>query len=58
MYLELDRRLCVLEEALEPLYEPPLDFPFPFGETIVFLGGCRYNFGSWVRTSKGWVLKK
>lgn len=58
MYLELDRRLGVLEEALKPRYEPPLDFPFPFGETIVSLGGCRYNFGSWVYTSKGWVLYK
>lgn len=55
MYLELDRRLCVLEEALKPRYEPALDFPFPFGETIICLGGCRYEFGAWKLTSTGWL---
>lgn len=58
MYLEMDRRLSLLEAALKPRYEAPLDFPFPFDEVKVSFGGCRYQFGRWKSTSTGWELVK
>tara|TARA_B110000858_G_C17792601_1_gene470721 strand:+ start:1156 stop:1563 length:408 start_codon:yes stop_codon:yes gene_type:complete len=46
MHLELDRRLSVLEMELEPRYEAPMNFVFPFDDIKINLGGCRYRFGN------------
>jgi len=62
MDAELETRILVLEELLEPkfvpyLFSPPeaLNFPFPFDDDLtITLGGETFSSGKWTLGSTGW----
>ena len=62
MEAELQSRLSVLQDSLQPSFEPPLDFAFPFNEEDassieVKIGGRIFQSGTWVQGEFGWVHK-
>ena len=51
---ELQFRIELLKRCLEPIYEPPLHFPFPFEEANIAIGGKTSTFGIWILTNTGY----